>query len=111
MKDDPDIIKELREQEKQGKLKNKTTTIEKPEEIPEPQPEVPLEVPKKEIPLKKVEAIKKFDDYIEQLNVLVQKLDIKFSAGAITQEQYLEKKTELAEKLGEAMAKRDQLKE
>ena len=32
MKDEPDIIKELREQEKKGKLKNKTTTTEKPEE-------------------------------------------------------------------------------
>ena len=32
MKDDPDIIKELREQEKQGKLKNTTNTTEETEE-------------------------------------------------------------------------------
>ncbi len=61
--------------------------------------------------LERADAIKKFDEYIEQLNSMVQKLDIKFSAGTITQEQYIEKKTELAEKLGEAMAKRDQLAE
>ena len=42
---------------------------------------------------------------------MVQKLDIKFSAGEISTEDYMEKKNMLAEKIGEAMAKRDQLKE
>jgi len=109
--------------EKEQKLTIRAPSVEKPKEEvdeetlkklmtePEPQPVVPTEALKKEASITKLEAIKKFDDYIEQLNTMVQKLDIKFSAGVITQEQYIEKKTMLAEKLGEAMAKRDQLKE
>jgi parallel beta-helix repeat protein len=93
------------------KLKIRAPPVEKPEEPSKLQPETPAEAPKKEAPLQKEQAIKKFDDYIEQLNALVQKLDIKFNAGTITQEEYIEKKTVITEKLGEAMAKRDQLKE
>ncbi len=91
--------------EEQQKLTIKAPPIDKPKE------EITEISSKKEASLTKEQAIKKFDDYIEQLNTLIQKLDIKFSAGAITQEQYIEKKTQLAEKLGEAMAKRDQLNE
>ena len=59
--------------------------------------------------LKKQAEIKKFDVYIQQAQAMVQKLDIKFGAGEISTEEYMEKKTQLAEKIGEAMAKRDQL--
>jgi len=55
--------------------------------------------------------IKKFDVYIQQAEAMVQKLDIKFGAGAISTEEYNEKKNMLAEKIGAAMAKRDKLKE
>jgi len=55
--------------------------------------------------------IKKYDVYIQQAETMVQKLDIKYGAGEISTEEFMEKKTLLAEKIGEAMAKRDQLKE
>jgi len=83
---------------------------EKPAPAPEPAIEKAAPGPPK-LDLFKLEQIAKFEEYIEKLNVMVQKFDIKFSAGTISQEEYIEKKTMLAEKLGEAMAKRDQLKE
>jgi hypothetical protein len=102
------------------RLTIKATPVKKHEEIfeeefketvsPEPQPEDLVTAEEKQL-LQRAVAIKKFDDYIEQLNTMVQKLDIKFSAGTIRQEEYIEKKTMLAEKLGEAMGKRDQLKD
>ena len=88
------------------KLAIRAPPVEKPEEISKLKPEEPLEAS-----ITKIEAIKKFDEYIEQLNIMVQKLDMKFGARVISQEEYLEKKTILAEKLGEAMAKRDKLSE
>jgi parallel beta-helix repeat protein len=90
--------------------KEKTVEEVVEEEISEPELDETVSDEDKKL-LQRAVAIKKFDDYIEQLNTMVQKLDIKFSAGAITQEEYIEKKTMLGEKLGEAMGKRDQLKE
>ena len=81
-----------------------------PEPVSEPALAIPLSSESMISP--ETEAmIKKFDDYIQQAEAMIQKLDIKFSAGAISQEEFLKKKTFLAEKIGEAMAKRDQLKE
>ena len=55
--------------------------------------------------------IKLFDEYIENVNKMYQQLDAKFKAGEISQEDYIGKKTIIAEKLGEATGKRDLLKD
>jgi hypothetical protein len=74
------------------------------------EPSKPSETVRDEETLKKEAMIKKFDDYIQTLNNSIQDLDNQFRAGQISQEFYLEKKNLLAEQIGEAMVKRDQLK-
>ncbi len=55
--------------------------------------------------------IKIFDGHVEKLNEMFQLLDVKFGAGELSQEDYIEKKTIVAEKMGEATGKRDLLKD
>ena len=57
------------------------------------------------------EKIQAFDGHIEKMENMVPVLEKKFKNGEITQEEYVEKRDILAEKLGEAMMKRDLLKE
>lgn len=57
------------------------------------------------------ENIQKFDGYIEKMNNMFQVLEEKFKNGETSQDEYVEKRTILAEKLGEAKTKRDLLKE
>ncbi len=57
------------------------------------------------------EAIEILDNYIAEINVMLQEIETNFNTGAISQEEYIEKKTLLEQKRVEAIAKRDQLKE
>ena len=75
---------------------------------PTPEPEIKFAAAPS---IEKLEQIAKYEEAIEKIKATIQKLDIKFSAGAMSQEDYIAKKNFLAEKLGEAMARLDQLKE
>jgi hypothetical protein len=74
------------------------------------EPIKPSETVKDEETLKKEAMIKKFDDYIETLNAAIRDLDNQFRTGQISQEYYIENKNKLAGQIGEAQAKRDQIK-
>ena len=100
-----------------GKVKaapKKLPMVGQKEPVSKPMPE-PLQVPaisQEEKERLEIEGkIKIFDEYIENVNEMYQQLDVKFKAGEISQEDYIEKKTIVAEKLGEATGKRDLLKD
>jgi len=60
---------------------------------------------------KKGTAIKKFEEYIHKMKKMANDLEDKITNDEITQEAYIQKRTVLAEKMGEATAKLEKLKE
>ncbi|TFF63699.1 MAG: hypothetical protein EU521_00640 [Promethearchaeota archaeon] len=60
---------------------------------------------------KKGTAIKKFEEYIHKMKKMANDLEDKITNDEITQEEYIQKRTVLAEKMGEATAKLEKLKE
>ncbi len=96
-------------------IKAPLTKAEQEKSKIEPQKVVKLE--KKESAVKPQELsekeanIKKFTEYIEKMTMMDKVLDEKFKKREIPQEEYIQKKTVIAEKMGEATAKLEQLKE
>ena len=60
---------------------------------------------------KKGTAIKKFEECIHKMKKMANDLEDKITNDEITQEEYIQKRTVLAEKMGEATAKLEKLKE
>ena len=58
-----------------------------------------------------MEAIEIYENYIAEIDLMLQELETDLSSGAISQEVYIEKKAIIEEKRIEAIAKRDQLRE
>ncbi len=51
-------------------------------------------------PLTILLELQQYEDQIDKLNILLQKLEIQYNAGTIKKEFYIEKKTEIAERMG-----------
>jgi hypothetical protein len=78
---------------------------------PAPKPQsVPQAVKKKEIDEQTLAQIEKLEQQLGSLKKMVSSLNDNFSKGAITQEQYLQKKDFLAKKMGEIVGVIEQLK-
>ncbi|MHA1371934.1 MAG: hypothetical protein ACTSRA_19725 [Promethearchaeota archaeon] len=94
--------------EKCWSCENEITIAISDSEIPVPIPELlVVEGLSPEIQKK----IQQLEEEITSLNVIIQKLDIKFNAGTITQEEYMKDKLSLSEKLGSLMGQREMLQQ
>ncbi|MHA1149944.1 MAG: NosD domain-containing protein [Promethearchaeota archaeon] len=55
--------------------------------------------------------IKKLEDYLKKIEEMANVLEQRFKSGEITQEDYIQKRTIIAEKMGEAIGKLEQLRQ
>ncbi len=83
----------------------KTLSVEKGGALP---PSQPVILPKREEPLLTIQEI---DAHIDEMYKMVKTLNEKFARGEISQDIFLKKKTELAEKIGEFQGRKVQLAE